>query len=223
VAARPRERATKAERGAGSAAAVPRSGAALDSGVGSVTLAKACRLLKAIMGTAVDDGAIRRNPCRLKGGGQESSPERPVLTVAQVFDLAEAISGRCRALVLLGSFGSLRWGELAALRHSDIDLAACTVRIERTLIELQNGQLIRPAEVSRGAPDHRLSRTPRARTCLPPGVLRTTRPARPGLRRPGWGLRYAGRTSGSASGFPRSGRPDSRLCISTTFAIQATG
>ena len=30
VAARPRERATKAERGAGSAAAVPRSGAALD-------------------------------------------------------------------------------------------------------------------------------------------------------------------------------------------------
>ncbi len=93
------------------------------------------------MGTAVDDGAIRRNPCRLKGGGQESSPERPVLTVAQVFDLAEAISGRYRALVLLGSFGSLRWGELAALRHSDIDLAACTVGIERTLIELQNGQL----------------------------------------------------------------------------------
>jgi integrase len=96
----------------------------LDSGAGSVTLAKAYRLLKAIMGTAVDDGAIRRNPCRLKGGGQESSPERPVLTVAQVFDLAEAISGRYRALVLLGSFGSLRWGELAALRRSDIDLAA---------------------------------------------------------------------------------------------------
>jgi integrase len=113
----------------------------LDSGVGSVTLAKAYRLLKAIMGTAVDDGAIRRNPCRLKGGGQESSPERPVLTVAQVFDLAEAIIGRYRALVLLGSFGSLHWGELAALRRSDIDLAVCTVRIERTLTELQSGQL----------------------------------------------------------------------------------
>ena len=28
-----------------------------------------------------------------------------------------------------------------ALRRSDIDLTACTIRIERTLIELQNGQL----------------------------------------------------------------------------------
>jgi integrase len=113
----------------------------LDSGVAAVTLAKAYRLLKAIMETAVDDGAIRRNPCRIRGGGQESSPERPILTVSQVFDLADAIGQRYRALVLLGSFGSLRWGELAALRRSDIDLAECTVRVDRTLIELQNGQL----------------------------------------------------------------------------------
>lgn len=39
--------------------------ALLDSGVGEVTLAKAYRLLRAIMSTAVDDGAIRRNPCRI--------------------------------------------------------------------------------------------------------------------------------------------------------------
>ena len=36
MAARPRERATKAERGAGSAAAVPRSGAALDPKYGAI-------------------------------------------------------------------------------------------------------------------------------------------------------------------------------------------
>jgi hypothetical protein len=41
----------------------------LDSGIGSVTVAKACRLLKAVLGTAVDDGLIRRNPCRIKGAG----------------------------------------------------------------------------------------------------------------------------------------------------------
>ncbi len=34
----------------------------LDSGVGPVTVAKAYRLLKAIMTTAVDDQLIRRNP-----------------------------------------------------------------------------------------------------------------------------------------------------------------
>ena len=45
--------------------------ALLESGVNAVTLAKAYRLLKAIFNTAVDDGLIRRNPCRTVGAGQE--------------------------------------------------------------------------------------------------------------------------------------------------------
>jgi hypothetical protein len=47
-----------------------------------VTSVKAYRLLRAIMNTAVEDGLIRRNPCRIKGAGSEDSPEGPVLTVA---------------------------------------------------------------------------------------------------------------------------------------------
>jgi integrase len=101
--------------------------------------AKAYRLLKAIFNTAVDDGMIRRNPCRIKGASVEKSPERPVLTSSQVFALAELIDQRYSALVLLGTFGSLRWGELAALRRKDIDLAAGTVRVERQLTELPGG------------------------------------------------------------------------------------
>jgi integrase len=92
------------------------------------------------MTTAVDDGAIRRNPCRIKGGGSESSPERVVLTVPQVFALGDAVDPRYRALVLLATFTSLRWGELCALRKSDIDLEARTVRVESSLTELQNGR-----------------------------------------------------------------------------------
>jgi integrase len=123
----------------------------LDSGVSTVTAAKAYRLLKAIFATAVDDGAIRRNPCRIKGAGQEKSPERPVLTVVQVFALAEAIDPRYQALVLLGALTSLRWGELAALRWADIDLKARTVRVVRSLTELENGGFrVRPAQVRRG-------------------------------------------------------------------------
>ena len=41
----------------------------LDNGVSPVTAAKAYRLLRAVMNTAVDDGLIRRNPCRIKGAG----------------------------------------------------------------------------------------------------------------------------------------------------------
>jgi integrase len=108
----------------------------LDSGVSTVSAAKAYRLLKAIMNTAVDDGLIRRNPCRIKGAAQDRSPERRALTVRQVFDLADAIDPRYRALILLAVFASLRWGELAALRRTDIDLDAGTVRIARSLNEL---------------------------------------------------------------------------------------
>ncbi|MFI5068497.1 MAG: phage integrase central domain-containing protein [Streptosporangiales bacterium] len=63
----------------------------LDAGTSEVTVAKAYRLLKAILTTAADDGMIRRNPCRIKGASQEKSPERPVLTIAQVYALAGAI------------------------------------------------------------------------------------------------------------------------------------
>ena len=85
------------------------------------------------MNTAVDDGLIKRNPCRIKGAGSEDSPERPVLSVAQVYALADAVGLRYRALILLAAFSSLRWGELAALRPEDIDLDACTVRVTRQL------------------------------------------------------------------------------------------
>jgi integrase len=108
----------------------------LAAGVTPVTAAKAYRLLKAIMATAADDGLIRRNPCRVKGAGTEKSPERPVLTVAQVYALADAAGPRYRALVLLACFCGLRWGELAALRRCDIDIETGTVRVARQLTEV---------------------------------------------------------------------------------------
>ena len=43
------------------------------------------------------------------------------------------------ALVLPGTFGSLRWGELAGPRRKDIDLANGTIRIARKLTEMPGG------------------------------------------------------------------------------------
>lgn len=140
---------------------------------------------------------LTRNPCRIKGGGDEKAEERRVLTVRQVFDLAEGIGRRpvgnirkvkdgyrlrfrrqgemrtapeqyatrqeaqralwkmadngradCthdrrfRALVLLAAFASLRWGEVAALTRSDLDLQARTVRIRASIVERSTGELV---------------------------------------------------------------------------------
>ena len=108
---------------------------------GPVTVAKAYRLLRAILNTAVADKRIRENPCQIKGADKESSPERPVLSVPEVYRLADAIAPRYRALVLLATFGNMRWGELAGLRRRYLDLDSRCVRIVETVYEF--GQLVK--------------------------------------------------------------------------------
>ena len=90
---------------------------------------KTYRLLRVILNTAVDDGLIARNPCRVKGAGADNTPERPALNVEQVYAIAGAIVPRYRALVLLAAFTGLRLGELRALRRKRLDLDAATVTV----------------------------------------------------------------------------------------------
>ncbi|WP_441247331.1 tyrosine-type recombinase/integrase [Kitasatospora sp. McL0602] len=104
------------------------------------TAAKAYRLLRAIMATASDDELIRRNPCRIEGGGKESPKERGIATIEQVYELAELVGARWRAMVLLAAFTTLRPEELAELRRSDIDLEASTVRVHHATPELNTGR-----------------------------------------------------------------------------------
>lgn len=67
----------------------------LGSGVSVSMAAKAYRLLRAVLNTAVEeDKILPQNPCRVRGAGEEHAPERPVLTVAQVFELAEQVGCR---------------------------------------------------------------------------------------------------------------------------------
>jgi integrase len=99
--------------------------------VSETMAAKAYRLLRAILNTAVsDDKILAANPCRIRGADRENHAERPVLTVAQVFELAERMpQRRFRVLILLTAFASLRWGEVTALRRQDIAEDAGSVRI----------------------------------------------------------------------------------------------
>ena len=108
---------------------------------GPVTVAKAYRLLHAIFTTAVEDRIIGRNPCRIDGAGKEESDEREIISLPVVFTIASIIPVRYRALVLLATFASLRWGELVALRREHIDLDSCEIRIIETTAELDAGGL----------------------------------------------------------------------------------
>lgn len=99
---------------------------------GSATVARAYRLLRAILQTAVDDELLVRQPCRITGGGEARSAERPVLSAVQVAELADEVPAHYRAFVVLAAYSGLRAGELAALRVMDVDLGdQPAVRVSR--------------------------------------------------------------------------------------------
>ncbi len=92
------------------------------STISAITVAKAYRLLKTIMGTAVEDELIARNPCIIKGATVERSPERPIATIAEVDRLVELAEPWMKALTLTATYTSLRLGELSALTKRQVDL-----------------------------------------------------------------------------------------------------
>jgi integrase len=111
----------------------------LDAGTPEPQAVKAYCLLRAIFNTAIkEDGLIRENPCRIKGYDRYHTPERPTATVEQVYALAEVMLERFAAMVIVAAFSGLRWGELAALRRCDVDVASGIVRVPRKLAKLRN-------------------------------------------------------------------------------------
>lgn len=111
-------------------------------GPGASTAAKCYRLFKAIMTTAVDDGLLSSNPCRVRSGGKEPTSEREIPSVVDLFALAEALDPRLRCLALTAAFLGLRKGELLGLRRGDINMELLEVSVSRSRSQLRSGQML---------------------------------------------------------------------------------
>lgn len=119
--------------------------------VSALQAAKAYRLMRAMLNTAVADGLLARNPCSIPGAGQERSAERPLAEPADVLRLADAIDPRYRALVLLAAVGGLRVGELLGLQRRHVDVVQAAVRVEQQAIELADGtRIVTPPKSAAG-------------------------------------------------------------------------
>jgi integrase len=184
--------------------------------IGPSTVSKCYRLLRTMFTTAVEDELIARNPCVLKGASVERHDERPVADVDQIAALADGVEPRYRAMLLLATWCSLRFGELAGLARADIDLSAAVVRVSRQLQELQDGQLVfgpprpMPADARwRSLP----TSSPRSRPTLT--TMSTRRPTASSSP-PRRGRRCAGAISTAASGSRPARRPGSVFSTSMT-------
>jgi integrase len=113
----------------------------LKAGVPS-TAAKAYRLLRQIMNTAVEDRMRTDNPCRIRGGGREPESDRPSVSVLEVAALAEAMPADLQLAVLLACWTSLRRAEILGLRRRDVDVGAGTVTIRQTKVATVRNNIV---------------------------------------------------------------------------------
>ena len=76
---------------------------------------------------------IRANPVKLKGAAKEKIHLRPEVTFKDVVRLAEVVEPQFSALVWAAATSGLRFGELTALRRSDVDPETGQLRVLRSL------------------------------------------------------------------------------------------
>jgi integrase len=100
------------------------------------TARHALGVLRRVFDYAVRDGAIQRNPAAgIRLSKVQGNDPRP-LTHEELWRLAGVVdAARDRLLVLVAGYCGLRWGELAALRWSDVDLQSRTLRVVRAYSE----------------------------------------------------------------------------------------
>jgi integrase len=102
--------------------------------VGVPTIENAFGLLRQIVGAAVEDRRIPRNPCEGVKLPKRKHADRGYLSHAQVSALAAAVE-RDPEVVRFLSYTGLRSGEMAALRVSDFDMLRRRVNVSRSVTE----------------------------------------------------------------------------------------
>ncbi len=113
--------------------------------------AHAYAVLSSIMGQALDDEEIVRNPCRIKKGGRADVRREPeALTLPELLALADAMPGQHRALTLVCGLCGLRFGEAVALRRRDVDLAKGVLTVSRTAVRANGKKVAGPPKTAAG-------------------------------------------------------------------------
>ncbi|WP_405178433.1 site-specific integrase [Nocardia sp. NBC_01377] len=87
--------------------------------------------LSQILGDAVHDGLLTRNPCSRRTSPAAGQQKVYVATTEQVWALYDAMPGHLRSAVLLGAFVGLRISEAAGLHVDDIDFVDGVVYPQR--------------------------------------------------------------------------------------------
>lgn len=86
------------------------------------------------------DRTIETNPCMIAGAGAVHRKVKPKpATTDELVIITETMPEQYRAMVLLGAWTALRFGELVELRRGDVDLEAGVVQVQRAAVRVDGG------------------------------------------------------------------------------------
>lgn len=107
----------------------------------AATVRKATFALRAALDAAVADRRLAVNPAANVPLPAEKAAEQKFLSREEVDALADAIDPRYRVVVLLGALCGLRWGEIAGLRRSRVDVLRSRITVDQTAVQIDGEPL----------------------------------------------------------------------------------
>ncbi len=108
---------------------------------GAATVIRAHAVLSRILGDAVRDGRLAKNPAEGVTLPRSRRKGRTYLTHAQVHALATAAGPDFGPVVLVLAYTGLRWGELAALKAGRVDLLRRRIEVVQNVVDV-GGRLV---------------------------------------------------------------------------------
>lgn len=109
----------------------------MDSGLSAATTRKAVFALRQALEAAIADQRLVYNAAAAVPLPTERAKPPRYLSQAEVERLVAEVPPRDRALVLVGAYAGLRWGEAAGLRRRNIDPLRSRIRVTGTAVELR--------------------------------------------------------------------------------------
>jgi len=109
----------------------------LASGLSAATTRKAVFALRQCLDAAIADNRLHFNPATAVPLPSERQRPPRYLSQNEVERLVNEIPSQYRALVLVGAYAGLRWGEAVGLRRRDIDPLRSRIRVTSTAVELR--------------------------------------------------------------------------------------
>lgn len=113
----------------------------IKAGEGAVVIKQSYGVMRQIMGAAVLDGRLNRNPVLGVKLPRTKSKEKQALSMPQLRRLAEEC-GEYETLILFAGTTGLRWGELIALEGRDVNVLHKTVSVSKAYSEGENYELV---------------------------------------------------------------------------------